>query len=165
MATKISRAHAESLLQLRQTFNLYEVVYSIVFGAILSAIFPDALKSANVHSVPTQAMVIFTSLGLVTCLFGLSYNARLRIGIFDFEREALSIAAPVLTGAVLLGLLYFIDEWPLLTLLTFWALPYLVFIGFGPMFRQGGWLVQLTIKPVNSARKRNGRASKITRNT
>jgi hypothetical protein len=133
-------------LPFRQTLDLYEVIYSIVYGAILSALFPDYLESARIFGVPGAWAVAIIAPALVTTLGGLSYNARLRTGAFEFKREALTVVGPILAAALLSSTLYAIGEWSMLILLGLWAIPYLAVIAFGPALRRGGWFFRATIK-------------------
>jgi hypothetical protein len=129
----------------RQTLDLYEVIYSVVYGAIFSALFPDYLKSAHIFGVP-EAVAVLIAPALVVTLGGLSYNARLRTGAFEFKREVLTVLGPILAAATLTCTLYAIDERPLLILLGLWTVPYLAVIVFGPALRRGGWFVRVTVK-------------------
>ena len=129
-----------------QTLDLYEVIYSVVYGAIFSALFPDYLKAAQMFGVPEVWAVAIIAPTLVVTLAGLSYNARLRTGAFEFKREAFTVIGPILAAAVLSYTLYAIDERPLLILLGLWAIPYLAVIVFGPALRRGGWFVRVTAK-------------------
>jgi hypothetical protein len=123
----------------RKALDLYEVIYSVVFGAILGALFPDLLAAAaSTRGWTPSATVAFVGPALVTTLFFLSYNARLRTGVFVFKREALTIVA---TAGFVIGLaigLYWIRAWPVLTLFGLWTIPYLLLIVFGPRLRFGG---------------------------
>ena len=130
----------------RQTLDLYEVIYSVVYGAIFSALFPDYLKAAHVFGVPEAWAVALIAPSLVVSLAGLSYNARLRTGAFEFKRAAFTAAGPILAAAILSYALYVIDDRPLLILLGLWAVPYLVVIVFGPALRRGGWFVRVIVK-------------------
>ena len=134
------------LLSFRQTLDLYEVIYSVVYGATFSALFPDFLKSAQMFGVSKAWAVALIAPPLVVTLAGLSYNARLRTGAFEFKRAAFTVIGPILAAAVLSYMLYAIDERPLLILLGLWTIPYLAVIIFGPVLRRGGWFVQVTAK-------------------
>ena len=83
-------------LPFRQTLDLYEVIYSIVYGAIFSALFPDYLKAAQVFGVPEAGAVALIGPAVAVTLGGLSYNARLRTGAFEFKREAFTVVGPPL---------------------------------------------------------------------
>jgi hypothetical protein len=131
---------------LRQRLDLYEVIYSVVYGAIFSALFPDYLKAAHVFGVPAVGAIALIAPALVVTLGGLSYNARLRTGVFEFRREFFTIVGPILAAAILSYALYVIEEWPLLILLGLWAIPYLVLIALGPALRKRGWIVRVIIK-------------------
>ena len=123
---------------IRQRLDLYEVIYSVVYGAIFSALFPDYLRAAQALGVPAAGAVALIAPALVATLCGLSYNARLRTGVFEFKHEIFTIAAPILAAATLSYALYVTDEWSLLVLLGLWAAPYLALIVFGPALRRGG---------------------------
>lgn len=133
-------------ISLRQTFDLYEVIYSVVYGAIFGALIPDYLKSAHSQSVPPALAIAAVAIPLVSALFGLFYNARIRTGIFEFRREALTIVGPIFAGAVLCLWLYLIGDWTLLTLCVVWAIPYLLFIVLGPALRKRDWIVRVVIR-------------------
>ncbi|HVO92089.1 MAG TPA: hypothetical protein VMT22_04580 [Terriglobales bacterium] len=133
-------------LPFRQTLDLYEVIYSVVYGAIFSALFPDYLKAADAFGVSEVWAVVLIAPALVVTLGGLSYNARLRTGAFEFKREAFTVIGPILAAAMLSCTLYAIDERKLLTLLGLWTAPYLAVIAFGPALRRGGWFVRAATK-------------------
>jgi hypothetical protein len=122
---------------IRQRLDLYEVIYSVVYGAILGALFPDYLSAAHAFGVPAAGAVALIAPALVITLGGLSFNARLRTGVFEFKREIFTVVGPILAAAVLSYALYVIDEWPLLVLFGLWAAPYLALIVFGPALRGG----------------------------
>jgi len=130
----------------RQTTNLIEVIYSIVYGAILGAVFPGYLNLAHEHGVPATLAIALVAPLIVITLLGLSYNARLRAGVFEFKRPAFTIVGPIFAAALLCFKLSVIGAWDLLTLLLLWAVPYLVAIVFGPAFRKGGWNVRVVAK-------------------
>jgi hypothetical protein len=140
-------------LPFRQTLDLYEVIYSVVYGAIFSALFPDYLKSAQMFGVPRAWAVALIAPPLVVTLAGLSYNARLRTGAFDFEREAFTIVGPILAAAVLSSTLYAIDDRSMLILLGLWSIPYLAVIVFGPALRRGGWFFRVSVKGSKNQKK------------
>jgi hypothetical protein len=121
---------------LRQRLDLYEVIYSVVYGAIFGALFPDYLRAAQVFGVPAGGAVALIAPSLVVTLGGLSYNARLRTGVFEFKHEVFTVVGPILAAAILSYALYVIDEWPLLILFGLWAAPYLALIALGPALRR-----------------------------
>ena len=91
--------------------------------------------------MPAAPAIALVAPVIAAALLGLSYNARLRTGVFEFKREAsttaFTIVGPIFAAALLGFELYVVGAWELMTLLLLWAVPYLVVIVFGPAFRKG----------------------------
>ena len=82
------------------------MIYSVVYGVIFGALFPDYLRAALAFGVSAAGAVALIAPALVVTLGGLSYNARLRTGAFEFKRGPLTIVGPILAAAMLTCTLY-----------------------------------------------------------
>ena len=126
--SNIARKRPKKPLAIQQAIILFEVVYSIVYGASFGALSPDALTSAQEHG--------FFKIVAITCivpcwtatLAGPFLLTRIRIGRFKHDIQL--VAGTIVAALFLSG--YLIQEWPLLVLFACWTMPYLLWIVVGP---------------------------------
>jgi hypothetical protein len=126
----MARKSPKKPLAIQQSIILFEVVYSIVYGASFGALLPDALTSAQEHG--------FFKIGAITwivpcwtgTLAGLFILARIRLGGFKLDIQI--VAGTIVATFLFSGYLILIKEWPLLSLCACWTLPYVLWIALGP---------------------------------